>query len=112
MELFTWLTPISTRAELIALIALVEEGVLEELFIAQSRDRGVAGEKWTVGQILVFSFSKREDVKERLQDISASLNLDDVDESCFEEQEGVYILKSVFYPESEAQEEQIIAQLV
>ena len=111
MDLYTWLSPISTREEFIALISLVEEGSLEELFIAQSLDAGVAGQKWKVGQILVFSFSASKDVEKRLQSISACINLDDVDERFFEEIDGVYILKSVFYPESDPQEEQIIAQL-
>jgi len=111
MDLYTWLSPISTREEFIALITLVEEGSLEELFIAQSLDAGVAGQEWKVGQILVFSFSRSKDVQEKLEAVSPCINMDDVDESFFEEVEGVYILKSVFYPESDAQEEQIIAQL-
>ncbi len=111
MDVYTWLSPISTREEFIALIALVEEGDLQELFIAQSLDAGVAGEDWKVGQILVFSFSSTNEVHEKLQAISKCINLDDVDESYFDEVEGVFVLKSVFYPETDAQEEQIIAQL-
>jgi len=111
MDVYTWLNPISTRDEFIALIGLVEDGSLEELFIAQSSDAGVAGQDWKVGQILVFSFSASKDVEEKLQAVSNCINLDDVEENYFEEVEGVYILKSVFYPESDPQEEQIIAQL-
>jgi hypothetical protein len=112
MELYSWLNAISTREEFSALVALVEEGVLEELFIAQSLDVGVAGTDWTVGKPLIFSFSNLQDVKQTLEDISACVNLDSVDESYFNVIEDTYILKSVFYPESEAQEEQIIALLV
>lgn len=112
MELYTWLNAISTREQFSSLVALVEEGVLEELFIAQSLDASVAGTDWAVGKPLIFSFSNSHDVKKVLDDISACVNLDSVDESHFEVIEDTYILKSVFYPESEAQEEQIIALLV
>jgi hypothetical protein len=112
MELYTWLNAISTREQFVALVSLVEEGVLEELFIAQSLDVGVAGTDWPVGKPLIFSFSHSYDVKQRLEEISACVNLDDVDENYFEVIEDTYIVKSVFYPDSEAQEEQIIALLV
>ncbi len=112
MELFTWLNAISTREEFSALVTLVEEGVLEELFIAQSLDVGVAGTDWPVGKPLIFSFSNSQEVKESLESISACVNLDNVDEGHFEVIEDTYILKSVFYPDSQAQEEQIIALLV
>lgn len=112
MELYTWVSAITTRAQFSALIALTEEGVLEELFIAQSVDFGVAGEDWPVGKPLIFSFSASKNIEQRLQDISACVNLDDLDDSYFEEIEGIHTLKSVFYPESEPQEEQIIALLV
>jgi len=112
MELYTWLNAISTRDQFSSLVALVEEGVLEELFIAQSLDVGVAGTDWAVGKPLIFSFSNSQDVKQTLEEISACVNLDSIDESYFEVIEDTYILKSVFYPESEAQEEQIIALLV
>lgn len=112
MELYTWLSAISTREQFSSLVEMVEEGVLEELFIAQSLDVGVAGTDWAVGKPLIFSFSKTQAVKEALEKISPCVNLDDVDESCFEVVEGTYIVKSVFYPDSQAQEEQIIALLV
>ena len=112
MELYTWVSAISTREQLNALITLAEEGALEELFIAQSVDFGVAGKDWPVGRPLIFSFSASKDVEKRLQDISECVNLDSLDDSHFEEREGVYELKSVFYPQSDAQEEQIIALLV
>lgn len=112
MELYTWLNAISTREQFSSLVAMVEEGALEELFIAQSLDVGVAGTDWAVGKPLIFSFSRSQEVKESLEKISACVNLDNVDESYFEVIEDTYILKSVFYPDSEAQEEQIIALLV
>ncbi len=112
MELFTWLNAISTRDQFSTLVDLVEEGVLEELFIAQSLDVGVAGTDWAVGKPLIFSFSRSQDVRQRLEAISPCVNLDSVDERYFDVIDGTYILKSVFYPELEAQEEQIIALLV
>ena len=112
MDVYTWLSAVSTKQELIEMIALVEEGRLEELFVAQSVDLGVAGEEWPVGQVLVFSFSASKDIELKLQNISPTINLDILDEDYFEQVDDVYILKSVFYPESEDQEEQIIALLV
>ena len=111
MDVYTWLSSISTKAELIALISLVEDASLEELFVAQSLDQGVAGQKLPVGQVLVFSFSASKDIEKKLQEVSSCINLDTLDESYFEELEGVHILKAVLFPETEAQEEQIIAQL-
>lgn len=112
MELFTWVSAISSKAQFAALIALTEKGVLEELFIAQSVDFGVAGEDWPVGKPLIFSFSASKDIEDQLKEISACVNLDSLDDNHFEELDGIHTLKSVFYPESEAQEEQIIALLV
>lgn len=111
MEVDTWLSAINTKEELIALITLVEEGSLEELFVAQCVDRDVAGQDWPVGQVLVFSFSTSQDIEQKLQEISSCINLDTLDEKYFEIVEGDYMLKYVFYPESEPQEEQIIAHL-
>ncbi len=112
MEPFTWLSAVKSKEQLTTLIALTEEGVLEEIFIAQSVDAGVAGENWPVGQVLVFAFSASEAVEKRLQEIAPTISLDSLDDSHFEVNDGVYTLKYVFYPESEAQEEQIIALLV
>ena len=112
MDVYTWLSAVSTKQELIEMIALVEDGSLEELFVAQCVDLGVAGKEWPVGQVLVFSFSASKDIESKLQSISTCINLDTLDESYFEQVDDVYILKSVFYPESDAQEEQIIALLV
>ncbi len=111
MEVDTWLSAINTKEELIALITMVEEGSLEELFVAQCEDRDVAGQTWPVGQVLVFSFSTTPDIQERLEAISSCINLDTLDEKYFKVVEGDHMLKYVFYPESEAQEEQIIAHL-
>jgi len=112
MEVFTWVSAISTRAQFSALIALAEKGDLEELFIAQSVDFGVAGEDWPVGKPLIFSFSTLKEVEKKLQKISSCVSLDTLDEIHFDEIDGIHTLKYVFYPESEAQEEQIIALLV
>ncbi len=111
MEVDTWLSAVNTKDQLIALITLVEEGSLEELFVAQCVDTGVAGQEWPVGQVLVFSFSTSNDIEQKLQAISSCINLDTLDEKYFDVVEGDYMLKHVFYPESEPQEEQIIAHL-
>lgn len=111
MELYTFLTQISTKEELSELIALVEEGSLEELFIAKTEEEGVAGEEWGKDLALVFSFSTEKKLKERLEKVSPTLFLDDLDEIFFEEKDGEFTLKGVFYPESELQEEEIIKQL-
>ncbi len=112
MELFTWVSAITSKAQFSDLIALTEKGALEELFIAQSVDFGVAGEEWPVGKPLIFSFSTSKDIEAQLNEISPCVNLDSLDDIHFEELDGIHTLKSVFYPESEAQEEQIIALLV
>lgn len=112
MDVYTWLSPISTKNELMGLIQLVEAGDLEEFFIAQSLDAGVAGTSWVVGQILIFSFSASVEAQAKIEKICPCINMDEVDESYFDEQEGVFVLKSVYYPESDEQEEQIISQLV
>jgi len=111
MEVDTYLSAISTKAELISLIALVEEEALEELFVAQSLDAGVAGQTWKAGQVLVFCFSSKEASAQKLHEISQCINLDTLDEAYFEVIDGAYVLKSVFFPETEGQEEQIIAHL-
>ena len=112
MELYTWLSAVSTKAELISLVSLVEDGTLEELFVAQCLDNDVAGQGWKVGQIIVFSFSASKEVEPKLQALAPTINLDILDEEYFEVVDDVYMLKSVLFPETEAQEEQIIAQLV
>ena len=111
MEVYTWLNPISTKTELTALIALAEEGVIEELFIAQSTEANIINKNWPVGQILIFSFSASLEAEHHLNKVTTCVNLDTLDDECFEEVDDVYVLKSVFYPESDDQEEQIIAQL-
>lgn len=111
MEVYTWLNPISTKAELTALIALAEEGTIEELFIAQSTDANIIEKNWPVGQILIFSFSASLEAEQHLNKVSTCVNLDTLDDKYFKEVDDVYVLKSVFYPESDDQEEQIIAQL-
>lgn len=110
MELFAWLTPIHTAKEFSALMSLVEEGTLEELFIAKTAQAGVAGEAWEAELPLVFSFSEH-DCKDKLNFIAPTRLLDEIDEIYFEEIEGEFTLKGVFYPESQAQEDAIIKQL-
>ena len=112
MEVYTWLSPISSKEQLMNLVSMVEEGGLEELFVAQCLDKGVAGQEWPVGQILVFSFSASKEIESKLQSVSSCINLDILDEEYFEVIDDVYMLKSVLFPDNEAQEEQIIAQLV
>ncbi len=111
MEEKTWVSAIDTKAQLAELITLAEDGDLEELFIAQCVGVDVAGQNWRVGQILIFSFSNGSEVRERLDKIGTTLDLDALDDSYFEEIEGHMALKHVLYPQSEEQEEQIIAQL-
>lgn len=110
MELFAWLTPIHTAKEFSELMSLVEEGTLEELFIAKTVHAGVAGEVWEAELPLIFSFSA-DDCKQMLNEIAPTRLLDEIDDAYFEEIEGEFTLKGVFYPESQAQEDEIIKQL-
>lgn len=112
MEVYTWLSPIASKEQLITLVSMVEEGGLEELFVAQCLDKGVAGQQWPVGQILVFSFSASKDIEQKLNAVSSCINLDVLDEKYFAVVDDVYMLKSVLFPDRQEQEEQIIAQLV
>ncbi len=111
MELFAWLTPIKSSEEFSALMALVEAGTLEELFIAKTKQEGVAGEAWGTELPLIFSFSADETCRESLEEIAPTHLLDEIDDIYFEEIEGEFTLKGVFYPESQAQEDAIIKQL-
>lgn len=110
MEFFAWITPIRTAKEFSALMSLVEEGILEELFIAKTVQESVAAQAWEAGLPLVFSFSEH-DCKETLNFIAPTHFLDEIDDIYFEEIEGEFILKGVFYPESQVQEDAIIKQL-
>lgn len=112
MELFAWLTPIRTAKEFSALMALVEEGTLEELFIAKTVQAGVAAEAWEAELPLIFSFSADEKCLEILNTIATTRFLDEIDDAYFEEIAGEFTLKGVFYPESQAQEDAIIKQLI
>ncbi len=112
MDERTWVSPISKKEELGELISLAENGDLQELFIAQCVGLGVAGQDWKIGQILIFSFSLGDAVKASLDKIAPSLDLDAIAEEHFEEIDGHFALKYVLYPQSEEQEEQIIAQLL
>ncbi|MDF1879787.1 hypothetical protein JHD50_00470 [Sulfurimonas sp. MAG313] len=111
MQECTWVSAINTKNQLGVLLSLVESGALEELFIAQCLDSEVAGTSWKVGQIIVFAFSQGVGIKSELDAISETWDLDKIQDSYFEEIDGTHALKNVLFPESDAQEEQIIAQL-
>jgi hypothetical protein len=111
MEDFTWVAAISTKQQLGELLSFVENGTVEELFIAQCLDSGVAGTSWKVGQIIVFIFTKGTTIKSELDSIAETWDLDKIEDKYFKEVDGTHALKDVLFPESEAQEEQIIAQL-
>jgi len=107
----TWVSAIDTKNQLGIFLSLVENGSLEELFIAQCLDAEVAGTSWKVGQIIVFAFSQGEAIKSELDNIAQTWDLDKIEDQYFEEIDGAHALKNVLFPSSEAQEEQIIAQL-
>jgi len=111
MQDFTWVAAISSKQQLGELLCFVEDGTVEELFIAQCLDSGVAGTSWKVGQIIVFIFTKGEAVKSKLDEIAETWDLDKIEDTYFKEVDGTHALKDVLFPESQAQEEQIIAQL-
>jgi len=111
MQECTWVSAIDTKNQLGVFLSLVENATLQELFIAQCLDSGVAGTSWKVGQIIVFAFSDGEGVKSELDEIAETWNLDKIEDQYFEEIDGDHALKNVLFPSSESQEEQIIAQL-
>lgn len=111
MQDYTWVAAISTKQELGELLSFVENKTIEELFIAQCLDSGVAGTSWKVGQIIVFIFTKGEAIKSKLDTIAETWDLDKIEDEYFKEVDGTHALKDVLFPESEAQEEQIVAQL-
>ena len=111
MQECTWVSGIETKNQLGVLLSLVEKGDLEELFIAQCLDAEVAGTSWKVGQIIVFAFSTGEGVKSQLDEIAETWDLDKIEDKYFEEIDGTHALKNVLFPQSEGEEEQIIAQL-
>jgi len=91
---------------------LVEEGLLEELFIAEVKDNEIAGKNVKDAKLISFSFSKDKDILEKLETVCQSFSLDEIDDSYFEKNEDEFILKGVNYPESEEQEEMIINKLL
>lgn len=111
MQECTWVSAIETKNQLGLFLSFVENASLQELFIAQCLDSEVAGTSWKVGQIIVFSFSQGAGVKSELDNIAETWDLDKIDDKYFEEIEGDHALKNVLFPSSEAEEEQIIAQL-
>lgn len=112
MDVFTWLSSISTKAEFSALMSLVENGSLEEMFIAQTTQKSVAGKEFGNKKALVFSFSKDKSILGKLEEIATTFSLDDVEDDYFEEIDGEYTLKGVLYPASSDQEEKIINKLL
>ena len=111
MQEYTWVCAIDTKNQLGTFLSLVEKGDLQELFIAQCLDAEVAGTSWKVGQIIVFAFSQGEKIKSELDSIAQTWDLDKIEDKYFEEIDGAHALKNVLFPESEGEEEQIIAQL-
>jgi len=111
MKECTWVAAIDSKQQLGEFLSLVENATVEELFIAQCLDSGVAGTSWKVGQIIVFIFTQGEKMKSRLDEIAQTWDLDKIEDKYFEEIDGDHALKNVLFPSSEAQEEQIIAQL-
>lgn len=107
----TWVSAIETKNQLGTFLSLVEKGDLEELFIAQCLDAEVAGTSWKVGQIIIFAFSQGEGVKSELDNIAQTWDLDKIEDKYFEEIDGTHALKKVLFPQSQGEEEQIIAQL-
>jgi len=111
MKECTWVAAIDTKQQLGEFLSLVESATVEELFIAQCLDSEVAGTSWKVGQIIVFIFTQGEAMKSQLDEIAQTWDLDKIEDKYFEEIDGDHALKNVLFPSSEAQEEQIIAQL-
>jgi hypothetical protein len=91
---------------------LVEDGSLEELFIAELKESEVAVENVGDAKLISFSFSKGQRALETLTQVCQSFSLDEVDDSYFERDGDEFILKGVNYPESEQQEEMIINKLL
>ena len=110
--IYSWCSLFSTKNEFAALIDLVEEGSLEELFIAEVKEREIAGQEVANAKLVGFSFSKDEKVLQKLEKVCPSFCLDEVDDKYFEQNGDEFILKGVTYPESEEQEEIIINKLL
>ena len=91
---------------------LVEDGSLEELFIAEVQDSEIAGKHVGKAKLISFSFSKDENVLVQLEKVCQSFSLDEIADSYFERNNDEFILKGVLYPESEKQEEMIINKLL
>ena len=108
---YSWASVVSTKKEFSALIDLVENGALEEFFITETIANEIAGKTVGKGKVLVFSFSKSEEVLSKLESIALSFSLDDVEDKYFNECDEEYTLKGVSYPESQGQEEAVINKL-
>jgi len=108
---YSWVSVVSTKKEFSTFIDLVEDGTLEEFFIAQTIEEEVAGKIVGKDKVLIFSFSKSEAVLSKLENIALSFSLDDVEDKYFNECEEEFTLKGISYPESQAQEEAVINKL-
>ena len=109
---YSWCSLFSTKEEFAALIDLVECGSLEELFVAEVKDKKIAGKEVANAKAISFSFSKDEATLEKLEKVCQSFSLDEVDDKYFERNDDEFILKGVSYPESEEQEEILINKLL
>ena len=109
--IYSWVSVVSTKKEFSALIDLVEKGALEEFFITETVEDEIAGKTVGKGNVLVFSFSKKENVLYKLKKIALSFSLDEVEDEYFDENDDEFTLKGVSYPESQAQEEAVINKL-
>jgi len=109
---YAWCTLFSKKEEFTALMTLVEEGALEELFIAEVKESEIAGHDVKEAKVISFSFSKDKNILEKLEKICFSFSLDEVDDDYFEKNGEEFILQGITYPESQQQEETIINKLL
>ncbi len=110
--IYSWCSLFSTKEEFTALITLVEDASLDELFIAEIKETEIAGKSVGKAKAIGFGFSKDKDVLYKLEKVCQSFSLDEVDDKYFERNGDEFILKGVVYPESEVQEELLINKLL
>jgi hypothetical protein len=109
---YSWCSFFSTKGEFASLMDLVEEGSLEELFLAEVKENEIAGKSVGKAKAIAFAFSKDALVLQKLEKVCQSFSLDEVDDCYFEKNGDEFILKGVRYPESEVQEEILINKLL
>ncbi len=110
--IYSWCSLFSTKEEFAALIELVENASLEELFIAEVKENEIAGKSVGKAKAIGFGFSKDKDALHKLEKVCQSFSLDEVDDKYFEKNGDEFILKGVIYPETEEQEEILINKLL